>query len=104
MGVIGGHNSKRYFDALVTEFLLIGEDVVAVVMHESFSGEKLEGDGNFNTRVSEPFTETTSNKDKSCVVELFKPDGFVMFDNIGFIETEVNTVGFANVVVLVRID
>lgn len=73
-------------------------------MHESLSGEELEGDGDLDAWVAEPFTETTSDKDKCGMVEFLKPDVLVMFDDIRFVETEVDTIWFADVVVFIRVD
>jgi hypothetical protein len=104
VGIVGGHDSERDFNALVTEFLLKGQNVVAVVVHESFPSEELEGNGNLDTRVTKPFTETTCYEDKCSVVEFLEPDFLVMFDDVRFVETKVDTVGFADVVIFIRVD
>ncbi len=38
MGIIGSHDGKWNLDCIVTELLLIGQDIVAIVVHESFPG------------------------------------------------------------------
>jgi hypothetical protein len=61
MCIIGSHDRKWNLDCLVTELLLIGQDIVTVVVHESFPGQKFKGDRNLDTWIAEPLAQTTGD-------------------------------------------
>jgi hypothetical protein len=61
MGIIGSHDGKWNLDCLVTELVLIGQDIVAIVVHESFPGQKFKGNGHLDTWIAEPLAQTTGD-------------------------------------------
>lgn len=73
-------------------------------MHKSLSGQELKGNRHLDPRISKSFSKPTSDKHEGGVVELFETDGFIVFNDIGFVKIEVDPVGFSDLVVFVRID
>lgn len=96
IGIIGSHNGQRNLNSLVAELLLIGQNIVNVIMHESLSCEQFEWNRDLDTRVTQSLSESTSNQNKSDMVKLFQSDSFVVLDFVGSVQMEVYSIRFSD--------
>lgn len=94
VGIIRSHNGQRNFNSLVTELLLIGQNIVDVIMHESLSCEQFKWNRDLDTRVTQSLSESTSNQNKSDMVKLFQSDSFVVLDFVGSVKMEIYSIRF----------
>ena len=104
MCVIRGHYGQGDLNSFVAEFSLVSQYIIAIIVHEPFSGQKFKWNGHFDTWVAQSFAQTTCYQYECSVVELFKSDSFIVLDDLRLIKMKIDTIGLTNVIIFIWVN
>lgn len=88
----------------VAELSLKGMNILAIILQETFLSKQLLGDGHFDSRIAQSFSQSSCHQHESSLIQLLKASLLVLLPGVQIVVANCDALRFADDIVGVGIE